>query len=127
MPLAALTAARIPYRIVGGTRFFDRAEVKDCLAYLALAVNPSDGSTHESGPPSMRGGWRVLTWDRTAVTAAFDRAVNTPPREAGQVTLDQLHAGAAQAKLATLPYLRALPARLERWSGRLPGDGLRVN
>ena len=48
-PAPALTAARIPYRIVAGTRFFDRAEVKDCLAYLTLAVNPNDTSTHLAG------------------------------------------------------------------------------
>ena len=54
-PRSALTAARIPYRIVGGTRFFDRAEVKDCLAYLALAVNPSDGSTRRASDRHVAG------------------------------------------------------------------------
>ena len=32
----------IPYRIIGGTRFFDRAEVKDMMAYLAVLNNPED-------------------------------------------------------------------------------------
>lgn len=32
----------IPYRIIGGTRFFDRAEVKDMLAYLCVVNNPAD-------------------------------------------------------------------------------------
>ena len=32
----------IPYRIVGGTKFFDRAEVKDMLAYLCVLNNPLD-------------------------------------------------------------------------------------
>ena len=32
----------IPYRIIGGTRFFDRAEIKDMLAYLCLIASPSD-------------------------------------------------------------------------------------
>ena len=32
----------VPYRIIGGTRFFDRAEVKDVLAYLAVLDNPED-------------------------------------------------------------------------------------
>ena len=32
----------VPYRIIGGTRFFDRAEVKDMLAYLCAVNNPAD-------------------------------------------------------------------------------------
>ncbi len=36
-----LLRAGVPYRIVGGTRFFDRAEIKDVMAYLTLAVNPA--------------------------------------------------------------------------------------
>ncbi|MBY4797522.1 UvrD-helicase domain-containing protein [Collinsella sp. AGMB00827] len=34
--------AGVPYRIVGGTRFFDRAEIRDVMAYLKMVVNPSD-------------------------------------------------------------------------------------
>ena len=37
-----LASAAIPYRVVGGTRFYDRREVKDALAYLRAIVNPSD-------------------------------------------------------------------------------------
>lgn len=38
----AFKRSGVPYRIIGGTRFFDRAEVKDMLAYLAVINNPSD-------------------------------------------------------------------------------------
>lgn len=55
----------VPYRIYGGLRYFDRAEVKDALAYLRLAANRHDD-------------------------AAFERAVNTPPRGIGGRTLDVL-------------------------------------
>ena len=34
--------AGVPYRIVGGTRFFDRAEIRDVMAYLKMVVNPAD-------------------------------------------------------------------------------------
>ncbi|MEO7051527.1 MAG: 3'-5' exonuclease, partial [Rhodanobacter sp.] len=55
----------IPYRVYGGQRFFERAEVKDALAYLRLTANRHDD-------------------------AAFERAVNTPPRGIGDRTLDVL-------------------------------------
>ncbi|KTD56364.1 DNA helicase II [Legionella santicrucis] len=61
----ALLRARIAYRIYGGLRFFDRAEVKDALAYLRLLVNPDDDT-------------------------AFERVVNFPTRGIGEKTLDDL-------------------------------------
>ncbi|AWN73913.1 DNA helicase II [Legionella anisa] len=61
----ALLRAGIAYRIYGGVRFFDRAEVKDALAYLRLLVNPNDDT-------------------------AFERIVNFPTRGIGEKTLDDL-------------------------------------
>ncbi len=55
----------IRYRVYGGLRFFDRAEIKDTLAYLRLVANRHDD-------------------------AAFERTVNTPPRGIGERTLDAL-------------------------------------
>ncbi|MEK8089600.1 DNA helicase II [Thermithiobacillus plumbiphilus] len=57
----------MPYRVYGGLRFFDRAEVKDALAYLRLLHNRHDD-------------------------AAFERVVNVPARGIGPGTLDQLRA-----------------------------------
>jgi DNA helicase-2/ATP-dependent DNA helicase PcrA len=53
----------IPYRIVGGTRFFDRAEIKDVLAYLCLVASPSDD-------------------------LRLTRVINTPPRGIGDRTVE---------------------------------------
>lgn len=61
----ALLRAGISYRIYGGVRFFDRAEVKDTLAYLRLLVNPNDDT-------------------------AFERVVNLPTRGIGEKTLEDL-------------------------------------
>ncbi len=61
----SLIRAQIPYRVYGGLRFFERAEIKDALAYLRLLANPAED-------------------------AAFERVVNTPPRGIGLRTLDQL-------------------------------------
>src|SRR5690606_21613664 len=59
----ALLAEQVPYRVYGGVRFFERAEIKDTLAYLRLIANRADD-------------------------AAFERAVNTPTRGIGERTLD---------------------------------------
>jgi len=61
----ALLGEQVPYRVYGGMRFFERAEVKDALAYLRLLTNRNDD-------------------------AAFERAVNTPTRGIGERTLDEV-------------------------------------
>lgn len=63
----ALLRAGIAYRIHGGVRFFERAEVKDALAYLRLLSNPEDDT-------------------------AFERVVNFPTRGIGEKTLDEVRA-----------------------------------
>ncbi len=61
----ALMAARIPYRVYGGLRFFERAEIKDALSYLRLTQSRDDD-------------------------IAFERIVNLPARGIGGTTLDLL-------------------------------------
>ena len=60
-----LLAEQVPYRVYGGMRFFERAEIKDTLAYLRLVANRADD-------------------------AAFERTVNTPVRGIGDRTLDEV-------------------------------------
>jgi DNA helicase-2/ATP-dependent DNA helicase PcrA len=67
---AALREGRIPYVIVRGTSFYDRAEVKDAAAWLRLALNPSSDLD-------------------------LERAVNRPPRGIGEKTMERLRAHAA--------------------------------
>jgi len=71
-----LLAAGIPYRVYGGLRFFERAEIKDALAYLRLVANRDDD-------PS------------------FERVVNTPPRGIGARTVEAVreHARATGTSL----------------------------
>jgi len=64
-----LLAARIPYRVYGGLRFFERQEIKDALAYLRLISNRDDD-------------------------ASFERVVNLPTRGIGARTLEVLRAHA---------------------------------
>tara|TARA_B100000678_G_scaffold291272_1_gene307294 strand:+ start:3591 stop:5732 length:2142 start_codon:yes stop_codon:yes gene_type:complete len=65
----ALLRLHIPYRIHGGVRFFERAEIKDALAYLRLILRVSDND-------------------------AFERVVNVPPRGIGEKTQDEIRARA---------------------------------
>ena len=62
--------AGVPYKIVGGTRFFDRAEVRDVMAYLKLVVNPDDD-------------------------VAALRVVNTPRRGVGTTSINKIRQLAA--------------------------------
>jgi DNA helicase-2/ATP-dependent DNA helicase PcrA len=55
----------VPYQVIGGTRFYERAEIKDALAYLTLLVNPADA-------------------------VAFGRIVNSPRRGIGQTSQARL-------------------------------------
>ena len=86
-----LLGEQIPFRVYGGMRFFERAEVKDTLAYLRLIANRDDD-------------------------AAYERAVNTPTRGIGDRTLDEVRRRArgegtslwrAAALLASEPTLTA--------------------
>ncbi|HUE77621.1 MAG TPA: UvrD-helicase domain-containing protein [Longimicrobiales bacterium] len=73
----ALVERSIPYRIVGGTRFYERREIMDVLAYLRLISNPRDAQ-------------------------AFERIVNYPRRGIGQVSLGRLLEWAATQGLSPL-------------------------
>ena len=86
----ALLRTGIAYRIYGGVRFFERAEVKDTLAYLRLLSNPQDDT-------------------------AFERVVNFPTRGIGEKTLDDLR---LLAKNEQLPLWDASLQLLQ--SGHLP-------
>lgn len=56
----------LPYRIVGGLRFYERMEIRDALAYIRLLVQPDDG-------------------------LAFERIVNTPKRGVGESSIQVIH------------------------------------
>jgi DNA helicase-2/ATP-dependent DNA helicase PcrA len=86
----ALIQARIPYRVYGGLRFFERAEIKDALAYLRLIANRDDD-------------------------ASFERVVNLPVRGIGARTLELLR---ESAKGAGSSLWRAAGALLGEQAGR---------
>jgi len=73
----SLRRAGIAYDIVGGVRFYERAEVKDVLAYLRVVANPQDA-------------------------VSLKRIVNTPPRKVGDKSLERLEAFASETRLSLL-------------------------
>jgi len=80
----------IPYTIVGGQRFYERAEVKDVLAYLRLVVNPADDQ-------------------------AFLRVVNKPTRGIGKTTIERVQ---VFAQREGLPAVTALAQYAETSEGQ---------
>jgi DNA helicase-2/ATP-dependent DNA helicase PcrA len=91
----AMRRNEIAYQMVGGFRFYERAEVKDALAYARLAANPKD-------------------------SAAFLRIINVPARGIGATSLSAFQASAQQAGMGLWEALEhglcenALPARAQR-------------
>ncbi|QTD46719.1 UvrD-helicase domain-containing protein [Ottowia testudinis] len=78
--------AGVPYRVYGGLRFFERAEIKHALAYLRLLENPRDDTS-------------------------FLRVVNFPPRGIGARTLEQLQDAARAAGTSLVDAVGSLPGR----------------
>ncbi len=93
----------IPYRVIGGTRFFDRAEVKDMLAYLCVISNHQDD-------------------------LRLSRIINNPPRGIGSTTVERARAIAAEEGLslweviadpAPYPELQKAAAKLGQFTAML--------
>jgi DNA helicase-2/ATP-dependent DNA helicase PcrA len=75
----------LPYRVIGGPRFYERAEIRDALAYLRLVNQPADD-------------------------LAFERIVNVPKRGLGDATLKLLHDYARARGIALMEATRAMVA-----------------
>ena len=67
----AFMTQRLPYKLVGGVRFYDRKEIKDIIAYLRLVVNPLD-------------------------SVSLARVINVPTRGIGEVSIQRIMAGETQ-------------------------------
>jgi len=95
---------RIPYRLVGGTRFYERREIKDLLAYLRLVLNPFD-------------------------SISLDRVLNVPPRRIGERTQQELRNWAAALEVPAYTALQLLAGEMsEQAGGRADGQaGLAAN
>ena len=77
----ALAREKIPYKIVGGFKFFERAEVKDIIAYLCVIANPADDQR-------------------------LKRIINVPVRKIGAATVDKIATLAQQYKVSMMEIIR---------------------
>jgi DNA helicase-2/ATP-dependent DNA helicase PcrA len=93
----ALFNAGVPYRVYGGLRFFERAEIKHALAYLRLLENPGDDTS-------------------------FLRVVNFPPRGIGARSLEQLQDAARAAGCSLHDAVGCHHRQGRRQPGRLRGE-----
>jgi DNA helicase-2/ATP-dependent DNA helicase PcrA len=101
----------LPYRVIGGPRFYERQEIRDALAYFRVIVSPADG-------------------------LAFERIVNVPKRGLGDTTMQMLHDYSRQHSVPLLEAarvisstdelkakpraaLRELVAQFDRWRAQL--------
>jgi DNA helicase II / ATP-dependent DNA helicase PcrA len=73
----------LPYRVIGGPRFYERREIRDALAYLRLVHQPADD-------------------------LAFERIINTPKRGLGDATLNELHAYSRKNAMPLMQTTRVL-------------------
>ena len=87
VPEEMLMRAGIPYRIYGGTRFYDRSEIRDILAYLRVLVNPLD-------------------------EVALKRIINVPKRAIGDATVTALEKQAEEKGIPLSQALTDLPDSL---------------
>src|SRR3546814_12603916 len=71
----------LPYRVVGGPRFYERMEIRDALAYLRILVQPADD-------------------------LAFERIMNKPKRGLGDATLQALYKAARAGNIPPTPAAR---------------------
>lgn len=101
-----LINARIPYRVYGGLRFFERAEIKDALAYLRLTSNRDDDSSFERvvNKPTRGIGARTVEMMR-----AYARAnACSMWRAAGAIASDDLNGRAANAVNAFMSLIERM-------------------
>jgi len=88
----------IPYRLVGGTRFYERREIKDLLAYLRLVHNPFDA-------------------------ICLLRVINVPPRGIGQRTVQELNRWSRELEIPPYTALQLLAEQESASGGEEGSDG----
>ena len=110
-----MIALGIPYRVVGGLRFYERAEIRDAIAYMRVLHQPADDLAFE----------RIVNLPRRGVGEVALRAMHLASREQGvplALAAERLAAGGG-LKGRVREALAELFRGFARWRAALPGDG----
>lgn len=100
-------AIGLPYRVIGGPRFYERAEIRDAMAYFRLAVSPIDDLAFE----------RIVNLPRRGVGAKTLQTIQQLARDAGQPLLETTAQAVADGviKGRAAAGLRSFVKDMERW------------
>jgi DNA helicase-2/ATP-dependent DNA helicase PcrA len=104
----------LPYRVIGGPRFYERMEIRDAMAYFRVAVSPDDGLAFE----------RIVNTPRRGVGDKAIQSINQVARENGVSMIEgariAVQTGALKGK--ALSGVRELVAGFDLWSAKIHQD-----
>jgi len=109
----ALRRLNIPYRVYGGTSFYNRKEIKDLLAYFRLAINPSDEEAVK----------RIINYPTRGIgKTTLDKLVSTAVNEGKSLweTLCNVETGSTQLNSGTRDKISAFATMVKSWQIMLP-------
>ncbi|MEM9012738.1 MAG: UvrD-helicase domain-containing protein [Pseudomonadota bacterium] len=101
----------LPYRVIGGPRFYERMEIRDAMAYFRVVVSPDDGLAFE----------RIVNTPKRGLGDKAQQTINAAARAAGTTLLDAARRLVAEEALSARPRraLAELIAGFDRWSALL--------
>ncbi|MDA8894141.1 UvrD-helicase domain-containing protein [Amylibacter sp.] len=109
----------LPYRVIGGPRFYERMEIRDAMAYFRVAVSPDDGLAFE----------RIVNTPKRGIGEKAQQLINTTARDHGVSMLDGarilLNEGGLSSKAST--SLRKLIDGFDRWKNLISNSNLANN
>jgi len=107
----------LPYRVIGGPRFYERMEIRDAMAYFRVAVSPDDGLAFE----------RIVNTPKRGLGDKAQQAINRVARENGISLLEAARIAAETGEGMTRSAAKALGtlvAQFDRWNRELAAPGV---
>ncbi|MEO1561929.1 MAG: UvrD-helicase domain-containing protein [Pseudomonadota bacterium] len=108
----------LPYRVIGGPRFYERMEIRDAMAYFRVAVSPDDGLAFE----------RIVNTPKRGIGDKAQQTIQMAAREAGTSLLEGARICVSEARLGgkALKELKKLVEGFDRWAALVRSDASHV-